>query len=67
MVIHGGIDRMITFPHGEALLEALGGEAGGVTKHFEPGQAHVVPIEMRKVFNGWVEELVLKTRELDGV
>jgi len=64
MVVHGGIDRMITFPHGEVLLEGLGGEAAGVTEHFEPGQGHVLPVELRKEFNVWVEELVLKAEKL---
>lgn len=56
---------MITFPHGEVLLDGLGGEAGGVTKHFEPGQGHVIPIEMRKDFEQWVEQLVQKAEELN--
>jgi predicted esterase len=63
MVIHGGLDRMITFPHGEELLKALGGEDRGVTKRFEPGQGHVIPIEMRNEFGAWVEELVLKAEQ----
>jgi predicted esterase len=65
MVIHGGLDRMITFPHGKILLEGLGGEAGGVTKRFEPGQAHVIPIEKRKEFREWIEELVQKAERLN--
>jgi len=65
MVIHGGIDRMITFPHADILLEGLGGEARGVTKHFELGQGHVLPIEMRSQFNGWVEELVQKVESMN--
>jgi hypothetical protein len=65
MVAHGGLDRMITFPHGEVLLERLGGEEGGVTKKFEPSQGHVFPVEMRKEFGLWIEELVLKTEKLN--
>jgi fermentation-respiration switch protein FrsA (DUF1100 family) len=65
MVIHGGLDRMITFPHGEELLAALGGEEGGVTKKFEPGQGHVLPIEKREEFGQWVEELVQKAERLN--
>jgi predicted esterase len=65
MVVHGGLDRMITFPHGEELLEALGGEKSGITKKFEPGQGHVIPIEMRKEFGQWVEELVEKAETLN--
>jgi hypothetical protein len=64
MVLHGGIDRMITFPHGEALLTGLGGKEGGITVHFEPGQGHVIPIEMRHEFRKWVEELIDKTEKM---
>ena len=60
MVIHGTEDQMITFPHGEKLLESLGGEEAGVTKHFIPGQGHVIPIEMREQFNAWFVELIEK-------
>lgn len=65
MVLHGELDRMITFPHGEVLLEGLGGEAAGVTKKFVPGQAHVIPIEMRKEFSQWIEDLVKKGEALN--
>jgi hypothetical protein len=61
MVLHGGIDKMVSFPHGEALLAGLGGKERGITVHFEPGQGHVIPIQMRQDFRGWVEELVEKT------
>jgi acetyl esterase/lipase len=64
MVLHGGIDRMITFPHGEILLEGLGGKDSGVTVHFEPGQGHVFLIEMRQQFREWLEELIGKTEKL---
>ena len=64
MVLHGGIDRMITFPHGEILLKGLGGEESGVTVHFEPGQGHVFLIELREQFRKWLEELVEKTEKL---
>jgi hypothetical protein len=64
MVIHGTNDNMITFPHGEELLEALGGEEAGITKRFLEGQGHVIPIEMRKEFKRWIEELVEKTEAL---
>ena len=61
MVIHGTNDNMVTFPHGQELLEALGGEESGITKKFIEGQGHVIPIEMRREFGKWVEELVAKT------
>jgi predicted esterase len=64
LVVHGTVDRMITFRHGEALLEALGGEKAGVTKQFVEGQGHVVPIEMRQDFNSWIAELADRTRSL---
>jgi pimeloyl-ACP methyl ester carboxylesterase len=64
MVVHGGIDRMITFPHVNVLIQGLGGEGGGITIKLEPGQGHVLPVEMRKTFNGWVEELIAKTSKL---
>lgn len=66
MVVHGTEDRMITFPHAGVLLSGLGGERGGVTKHFEEGQGHVVPIEMRDAFREWVEAMVEKGKRLNG-
>lgn len=65
MVVHGTADRMVTFPHGEKLLECLGGEQGGVTKHFIEGQSHVIPMEMRTEFNGWIEQMVDKCETLN--
>jgi hypothetical protein len=64
MVIHGTNDNMVTFPHGEELLEALGGEEAGITKRFLEGQGHVIPIEMRREFRTWIEELVEKTEAM---
>jgi hypothetical protein len=64
MVIHGGKDRMITFPHGEVLLEGLGGQDKGVTKRFLMEQGHVIPIEMRKEFMGWMESHIEKAEAL---
>lgn len=64
MVLHGTEDRMITFPHGEVLLRELGGEEGGVKKAFFEGQAHVVPIERRKDFNGLIEEMITRVKGL---
>lgn len=55
---------MITFPHGEDLLRGLGGEKAGITKHFIEGQGHVVPIELRKEFNGWIQDHVEKAEAL---
>ncbi|TID24524.1 putative alpha beta hydrolase protein [Venturia nashicola] len=64
MVVHGGVDRMITIPHVHVLINGLGGEGSGIAIKLEPGQGHVLPIEMRKTFNGWVEELVDKAEQL---
>lgn len=65
MVVHGGLDRMISFPNGQALLEGLGGEKSGITVKFKMDMGHVIPIEMRKDFNSWVEELVQKAEKLN--
>ncbi|KAF2758057.1 alpha/beta-hydrolase [Pseudovirgaria hyperparasitica] len=66
MVVHGTNDNMITFPHGPMLLKGLGGEEGGVTKKFIDGQGHMLPAEMRKEFNGWIEDLVRRGEELNS-
>jgi hypothetical protein len=65
MVIHGTRDRMVSFPHGEELLAGLGGEEAGISKIFIDGQGHVIPIEMRHEFNGWVKSMIHKTIEMD--
>ncbi|KAL1297102.1 hypothetical protein AAFC00_004685 [Neodothiora populina] len=65
MVVHGTLDRMITFPHGEVMLADLGGEEAGVKKAFFEGQGHVVPIERRKDFKALVVEMVEKVRSLE--
>ncbi|KAF1350917.1 Alpha/Beta hydrolase protein [Delphinella strobiligena] len=64
MVVHGGRDRMITFPHGEVLLAELGGQEGGVKKAFFRSQGHVIPIERRQEFNALVEEMIEKTKDM---
>lgn len=65
-VLHGTADRMISFPHGEKLLEFLGGKDGGVTWRFIDGQSHVIPVELRKEFNGWIEEMIRKGQAANG-
>jgi predicted esterase len=69
MVVHGTQDRMISFPHAKDLLDGLrsGGSGGSaedaaVEEHLVEGQGHVIPIEMRKEFNGWVKALVERTQ-----
>ncbi|KAF2476837.1 alpha/beta-hydrolase [Lindgomyces ingoldianus] len=85
MVVHGGQDRMITFPHGVVLWRGLEkGEGktgkeymgmeqeedvyveGEVEKHFVKEQGHVIPIEMRKVFGAWLENLVERGEKLNA-
>jgi len=56
---------MISFPNGEALAEMLGGTEGGITIRFEPEMAHVFPVERRKEFNQWIEEIVRKGEDLN--
>lgn len=65
MVVHGTADRMISFPHGEKLLEYLGGEESGVRKMFVEDQSHVMPIELRKKFHGWIADMVDKGESLN--
>ena len=38
---------------------------GEVEKRFVRGQGHVLPIEMRKEFKGWVESLIARGEELN--
>ncbi|KAF2666776.1 alpha/beta-hydrolase [Microthyrium microscopicum] len=64
-VVHGTRDRMVTFPHGEALLAGLGGEGSGVTWVWLEGQGHVVPIEMRKEFHVLIAGMVERTRVME--
>ncbi|KAI9664102.1 MAG: hypothetical protein M1821_007593 [Bathelium mastoideum] len=65
MVMHGTDDHMITFPHGEVLLQDLGGEEKGVTKAFYERKGHHLPAEERWDFNRRVQEMVEKTSKLD--
>ncbi|KAI9708343.1 MAG: hypothetical protein M1820_004047 [Bogoriella megaspora] len=65
MVMHGAVDRMITFPHGEALLKELGGEEAGVTKAFYKDKGHHIPAEDRNDFKRRIEEMVQKAEELN--
>jgi hypothetical protein len=63
-VIHGTNDNLVSFPHGQELVEAMGGEESGITVRFIEGQGHVIPIEMREEFHEWVESLVAKTEAM---
>ncbi|OCL06805.1 alpha/beta-hydrolase [Glonium stellatum] len=70
MCVHGSEDRMITFPHAAVLWGGLNGsmeegDGNEVEKHFVMGQGHVIPIEMRKEFMGWIEGLVERAEALN--
>jgi predicted esterase len=41
-------------------------QQGEVEKHFVKGQGHVIPAEMERDFNGWLEGLVERGRRLNG-
>lgn len=41
-------------------------QQGEVEKHFVKSQGHVLPVEMRKEFNGWLEGLVDRGIKLNG-
>jgi predicted esterase len=68
MVVHGTLDRMITYPHALDLLDGLRGTAGAndgtIEEHLVQGQAHVIPIEMRSDFHSWVARLVERTERM---
>lgn len=40
-------------------------EEGEIEKHFVKGQGHVLPIEMRETFHGWVEGLIKRSEKLN--
>ena len=61
-VLHGTIDNLITFPHAKVLVDALGGEEGGVTKVVFEGRGHYIPMEERQRFKGVIESLIEKTK-----
>ena len=63
LVVHGTEDRMLTFYHGEVLAKELG---EGVRTEWREGQGHVVPVEERRLFDGWVKEMVEKGEALSG-
>jgi hypothetical protein len=65
-IIHGTKDNLVAFSHGQELAEAMGGEESGIKIRWVEGQGHVIPIEMRKEFHEWVEEIVAKTEAMDS-
>jgi predicted esterase len=69
MVVHGTLDRMITYPHALDLLDGLRGGSGGsndgtIEEHLVQGQAHVIPLEMRADFNSWIANFIERTEGL---
>jgi len=63
-VMHGTTDNLITFPHGEVLVEGLGGEKSGVKKVVFEGRGHYLPLEEREEFRKLIEALVDKTEAM---
>ena len=41
-------------------------EKGEVDKKFIKGQGHVLPVEMRQEFKGWMETLIQRGEEMNG-
>ena len=63
-VIHGDVDRMISFPHGEILAKELGGKDKGITFLVVEGRAHGLPMEWRRGLTKAVAALIEKTEAL---
>ncbi|KAI9822021.1 MAG: hypothetical protein M1832_003193 [Thelocarpon impressellum] len=63
-VIHGAEDRMISAPHGAVLVAELGGPEQ-VRSIVVEDAGHVLPMEQRVPFRGWMLEHVRKTEELN--
>jgi pimeloyl-ACP methyl ester carboxylesterase len=54
-VLHGTVDRMLTFQHGELLNQDLG---EGILYKVWEGSGHMLPWEKEEEMNELVEELV---------
>ncbi|KAK8221584.1 Alpha/Beta hydrolase protein [Phyllosticta capitalensis] len=79
LVLHGTEDRMIPFEHFGVLVDGLEGVPEDKSKSDDKeahrkkrvearvleGQGHVLPIEMRKEFNAWIEANIEKGIELN--
>ena len=63
-VIHGTIDEMITFPHGELLARELGGEERSVSFIAVEGKAHGLQMEWRRDLTKAIAALVEKTEAI---
>ena len=63
-VMHGTIDRMITFPHGELLAQELGGTERGVTFIAVEGKAHALQMEWRRGLTKAIAALIEKAEAM---
>ena len=63
-VVHGPLDRMVSFQHGELLLKGLGGKEKGVTMVIAEGKAHGLPMEWRRDLTKVIAKFVEKTQNL---
>lgn len=65
-IIHGTDDRMLTFAHFEAFKREIG-EDKGVEYRVWEGAGHVLPWEVEREFNEYVEGVIRRTGEMrDG-
>ena len=64
MVVHGTLDNLITVPHGEVLVQELGGEEKGVTKRIFEGRGHYLPLEERVELRKLIEGIIEKTEAM---
>ena len=62
--MHGTIDNLITIPHADTLIQNLGGEENGITKHIFEGRGHYLPMEERKEFKRLLEAMIDKAEAL---
>ncbi|KAL9127897.1 MAG: hypothetical protein Q9217_003307 [Psora testacea] len=63
-VMHGTVDQMITFSHGQILVEELGGEERGVTFIVAEGKGHGLQMEWRRSLTKAIASLVEKTEAM---
>ena len=63
-VIHGKLDKMIPYPHGELLAALLGGPEKGLTFIVVEDRAHALHVEWRRELTKAVAALVEKTEKM---
>ena len=63
-VIHGTVDRMVTFPHGELLAKQLGGEEKGVTFIAVEGRSHALQMEWRRALTKAIAAMIEKVETM---